>query len=258
MSHIRSYATYAGRLSVHISLPPSPLIPIHIGAYEKRGGRIHESGRYHRQLAVYTAVSKVDNLGLTACVLLMGSRIVNRNITQHGTALVETPAHLQEAAMLQSLRIAHDWYHQSSQLGRAGVEEVIIQAGNADTILALGEWARTGCLTLETPAASALAEDLKTIQEWLPVPLQIIQFRPPNERSHQDMPWVYRAIYTQLEEFRRRTSQVAKEEGELRTPCIPLTKTEIRQVLYAQLEADELDVMRQLIKVDSDSANTIL
>ena len=262
-THVMDYVRWAPECAPQIPtnlphiMPLESATPVRIGTFEVRDIR-DLSSSYHTQLAVYTAVSKIRNLGITTSLVLHGSRIVHRSSVLHGVALVDVPQYLQEAAVLQSLRITHDWYRQAQESIRSSIREVIILAGNKETLGALRRWTRTGQLTLETVAASALAEDLQRTQEWLHVPLQMVPYQPPLDREAQEMPWVHKKLLTQMEEFRLYLATDENETDVGLVPRVPLTKTEIRQVLYTQLEQDELIMFQHLMGVDSTSAEVIV
>ena len=238
-------------------MPLTQATPVRIGTFELRDLR-GLSSVYHKQLAIYTAVSKIRNMGITTRIMLHGSRIVHRSSVLHGVALVEVPQYLQEAAVLQSIRIVHDWYRQAPEVQRTSIREVIVLAGNEETVGALSKWVNTGQLTLESVAASALAEDLQGTQEWLHIPLQIVPYQPPLDRPAQELPWVHRKILMQMEEFRLYLATNDERTDERLVPRIPLSKAEIREVLFAQLEQDELTMFRHLMSVDSASAEVIV
>ena len=68
-------------------------------------------GDYYRQLAVYTAVSKVENVGCAASILIHRGIIIFRSGVLRGVTLgEEAPSYLQEAALVHSLRKMQEWY----------------------------------------------------------------------------------------------------------------------------------------------------
>ena len=80
----------------------------------------------------------------------------------------------------------------------------------------------------------------------------------PAGRGPSDMPWAHGAILTQMDELRMLHAHQTKEKGEpTQVPRVPLTKQEIRDVLYRQLESDEQRILQQLSNMGSVSAGII-
>ena len=206
-------------------------------------------------------MTRIEKKGLTASILVHKNRIMHRSVALHGIILGEVPAYLHEVAVLHSLRLVQDWFKQATQKETRDIHEVVVTAGNSDTTTALRRWMGTGELTLSSAAASPLAEDLHKLQDWLHVPIRMYPYDPPVDKEPHEMPWVYRAISTQVEEFRRFQDTQPKEEGATRNrhiPRIPLTKVEIRTLLYERLERDEMLIFGLLEKIGSTSAKTLI
>ena len=76
-------------------------------------------------------------------------------------------------------------------------------------------------------------EDILRLGEWLHVPTRLYPYEPPAGREPQEMPWVHRAIFSQMEEMRMWLERQTPTGGEIeQIPRVPLTKTETRDVLY--------------------------
>ena len=75
-------------------MPLSLVTPVHVGTSERHGRAENSEGTHHAQLSIYATVSKIQNLGVAASILLQGSRLVHRNSGLRGKALVDAPQHL--------------------------------------------------------------------------------------------------------------------------------------------------------------------
>ena len=96
---IWDYARWAPECATHNYLnvprttPPIRTTPIQLGYNETRN-REHRGDSFSRQLAVYTAVSKIENRGFTANILKHRGGIVLRSGVMRGIILGDVPAHL--------------------------------------------------------------------------------------------------------------------------------------------------------------------
>ena len=220
-------------------VPPHRTTLLYLGYQEESEGD-HRGRDCLRQLAVYAAVSKIENKGFTASILIHKGLIVLRSGVMHGVALKEVPSYLQEVAMLHSLRIVQEWFQKTSAAVTREISEVVIKAGDETTIKELRRWLHAGITTLSSAAMAPLMEDILRLGEWLHVPTRLYPYDPPAGREPQEMPWVHRAIFTQMEKMRMWLEYRTPAERETeQIPRVPLTKTEIREVLYRQMESDE-------------------
>ena len=140
---------------------------------------------------------------------------------------------------MHSLRIADTWYAQAPQEERCAIDDVVMLAGSGGTIHALRRWMETGRFTVGLAAISPLVEDMHGVRDWLPAPLSMYVYRPPQEQVPEAMPWVHRALFAQIEEFRVLLGIMVAPNRGRSIPRIPQTKTEIREVIYARLERGE-------------------
>ena len=207
-------------LNVPKLLPPKRAALIQLGYREHNGGA-QTRGDFYSQLAVYTAVTKIEDKGLTASVLIHKNGIVLRSGELHGVVLGEVPTCLQEVAVPHSLRIVRDWFHQATQKETKEIREVVVMAGDIATVTAVRRWFGTGELTLESAAISPLADDLHRLGDWLHVPVRIYPYDPPTDRRPHEMPWVHRAISTQMGEFRQLLEEQKRGKEDQRGRDIP-------------------------------------
>ena len=61
-------------------------------------------------------VSVIDEVGMTACVLILKGRMVYRSLYVHGrilTGVADTPCFLTEVSAVHAIRVLHDWIREN-------------------------------------------------------------------------------------------------------------------------------------------------
>ena len=125
---------------------------------------IRQNFRHSHELCVYAGVAIIDNIGLTASVVLYNNRVDHRHLYIHGLVLgTEQPTYLNEVAALHALRTIRDWLgsreEEQTKFGR-----MTLYAGDAQTAGALRRWYEKGELKLQSAAASPLARALNNLE----------------------------------------------------------------------------------------------
>ena len=140
----------------------------------------------------------MNSMGITPSFLLQGSRIVYRSGVIRGITRVGVPSYLSEVAILHSLRLVQNWYRHATAAEIRAVQEAGALAGNDRTISALGKWAPTGTLALESFTVSPLIEDLSRLGDRLEIPIRLFPCCPPTGRELDDMPLTQKGVLTQM------------------------------------------------------------
>ena len=161
-------------------------------------------------------------------------------------------------AVLHPLRTLHDWL-KSANAPQDTLRNLTIHAGDCQSVSALRRWFQIGALTLQSAAASPLAEDIRRLPTWLETNLSLLPFNLPMDvPAPDDLPPVYRDIGIAFEVFRQCALPILGDDWFKTLPRIPLTKEEVKSTPQAQLVADEMLVLRQLSTMGSVSAEILV
>ena len=210
-------------------------------------------------LYVHAGVIIINQMGITACVITTNKKILYRGLYVHGRIITpEPPAYLSEAAVLQGMRTLHGWMRNNPNTV-ASIKNIRMRAGSPITIHALANWFQTGELHLESAAASPLAEDIDRLEYWLQQDLWLESFTLSAQLGDvEHMPWRSKELLRIAEEFRTHALPKLGSPWSHSLPLIPLTKSEVSELLKKQQQEDETLALRQLGELDSVSAKIIL
>ena len=106
--------------------------------------------------------------------------------------------------------------------------------------------------------ASALAEDIKSIEDWMQGCITLRPFGlPEGYRTSGNLQWSYREVLRTAEEFRILAISKLSVEWMEGLPVVPLTKVEVKGLLKEQFEKGEKAAFGMLKHLDSTSSTII-
>ena len=174
----------------------------------------------------------------------------------HGGSITEEPpAYVQEAGVLHAIRARREWL---GHRGQTGIRWIEMTAGDGRVNHRIREWMRIGRGSFETPAASGLVEEIRTLPEWPRVDVFMRPFysnRATAEEDGGDMEDPLAELFIRLAEHFR--SVVIPQQGEQwreKLPRIPLTMDELQMTLLRYEDEDELMALQRLAPKGSTSA----
>ena len=124
---------------------------------------------------------------------------------------------------------------------------------------ALQDWFAVGTLKLQPAVASPLAGDIHDMEGWLTSRLSLYPFALPEATdTPAEQPVDHLQVLTLLEEFRQIALPRSGTEWANTLPRAPLTKAELKLLVWTQWERDELTALRQLADPGSVYAGLIV
>ena len=215
--------------------------------------RALSSAEQLHQIKVTAGVVCVDDIYSTITTLLANGEVMFCSGFVHGRSLTEqAPVFVQEAAVLHAIRALREWILQTDQ---ATLHHVAIYAGDALVCHQLETWFQTGRCHLQSTAASGLINDIQQMPRWLRTQTSLRPFRLPDsfEDSEQIPPDTM--LFLGLAEHLR--TVVIPQQGQSwrrQLPLVPLSKTELQEIIRKRHRNDELVTMKKLAQLGSISA----
>ena len=124
---------------------------------------------------------------------------------------------------------------------------------------ALQDWFAVGTLKLQPAVASPLAGDIHDMEGWLTSRLSLYPFALPEATdTPAEQPVDHLQVLTLLEEFRQIALPRSGTEWANTLPRAPLTKAELKLLVWTQWERDELTALRLLADPGSVWAGIIV
>ena len=247
----------AHTLSVEKALPPDPrtaqLFVETTFSDEPSLCRIDEQEVQRGRVQVVAGAITINNVCATAVCLLL------ENVPQvchgfvHGQAPPGTdPIYNQEVALLHALRVTKEWLlHVEQQL----IQNITIRAGNGLLCHNIKQWMLTGDCKLESAAASGIIHELQHKHEWTTLKMALWPlYIPETFDEPESIPAYLRTFLSLAEHYRIAILTKQSPQWLQKLPAVPLTATEVKEMIAQCQQRDELRVMAQLVQLGSQSA----
>ena len=215
-------------------------------------------GRFKKTPIVYAGMATLGDIGTTARIIKLDNIATHRGLHIHGAVIArEKPAYLQEVAAVHAMRALHDWLRQTDYC-QEDLNSMAIKAGSYQMVGAISNWFEAGTLTLQSEAASVMAGGFLQANNRLKICLKVRPLVPPEYVVNlAELPAIHLQLLTMFEEFRRIALPTLGATWSSTLPRIPLAKEELKEMVRAKWEADEILALRQLSQLDSVSARII-
>ena len=163
---------------------------------------------------------------------------------------------MHEVAALHAIRALREWIRTIGAQGRL-LQHVNIRAGSALVNHQIANWFREQGCTLGSPAASGLVQELRELPDWLGVDTSLSPLYLPETFDAFAIPESVCVFVGLTEYFRTIVLPQRPREWREQLPRVPLTASELKQLVTEAWEDDGRRAMKQPSGLGSVSASIL-